>query len=71
MKAYLIDGQVIEGPCQSLCIGIVAKKIEIEPRDVQAMIDMLERNPEQLGAHLRQLKNRFVTERIGHSNAET
>lgn len=65
MKLFDADGKLIhEGSLRSCAIGFTCDKIELEPRDIQAIIDMVEHNSRTtLLPILYQLKNRYRSER--------
>lgn len=64
MKAFLPDGQVIEGPVPKLCIGYVTERLEIEPDDIDYLRVLAARNPDEFQAVMWQLANRFRTRRF-------
>ncbi len=61
MRATLDDGATLTGPFPSMTTGYRAETIEIGPRDVRAMINILDQNPDDLRRHLLQLEARFPT----------
>lgn len=65
MKVITPNGKVLQGSIQSLCHGIVAQSIELEPRDIDFLIRNIENNSQALLPVLRQLKARFASERVG------
>lgn len=65
MKVLLPEGNEIEGDIVTMSTGYVADKIRLEERDVQCMLDMLERDPNKLRSVLLQLRNRYPINRVG------
>ena len=63
MIATLTDGRVVEGPITSLCVGLVASKIELQPSDVRVLRNLLQQDPRELEPVLAQLENRWLSER--------
>lgn len=61
MKARVAEGGgvVAEGRLRNMLSGYRADRLEIEPRDVDDMLRLLERSPEELERCLRQLRGRF------------
>jgi len=64
MKAFLPDGQILEGSILGLCIGYAAEKIEIDANDIKQLIHILDNDPNKLKILLGQLRYRFISERI-------
>lgn len=57
-------GNTIVGTIRNVCVGMVARRIELEPRDIRAMIDMVNNGQNtDLHAILVQLLSRFESER--------
>jgi hypothetical protein len=57
------DGAKYTTSLMGCCHGIVIKKMELEPRDIRDMCNMLRGNPEELQRVLLQLAHRFESER--------
>lgn len=63
MKIVTPSGKVLQGSIHSLCVGVVARTIELEPQDIDEMLRLHE--SAHMVATLRQLKGRFESERTG------
>lgn len=63
MKIVTPSGKVLQGSIHSLCVGVVARSVELEPRDIDELLRLHE--SAHMVTTLRQLKSRFESERTG------